>query len=109
MNDMEVGDTVEEEVALPTQEVPVHSGCGAARERPGVIAVVGKHRVGVMEVRDHNKPMCYTQPWDSVVLDDSGESPGFAGETDGIDHCGDSDVREDHCVALTLREQYRIG
>lgn len=78
MNDMEVSDMVEEEVALPAQEVPVHRGGGTTGEAPRVVAVVRKHGIRVMKIGNHHEPVGDTQPRDAVVLDHFRESPDIA-------------------------------
>ena len=54
MDDVEVSDIVEEEAALPSQEVPVNGGSGSTLEVPFLATVVRKCGVGVVEVCDHD-------------------------------------------------------
>lgn len=54
MNDMEVGDVVKEEAALPSEERPVDSGGSTALEIPLLATVVGENGVGVMEISNHD-------------------------------------------------------
>lgn len=56
MDHMEVGDVVQEEPALRPEEVTVNRCGSAPLEVPLAVAVVGELHVGVMEVRDHDKP-----------------------------------------------------
>ena len=53
---VEVRDVVQEEAALPAEEVAVDGRGGAPLEVPLAVAVMGELHVGVMEVRDHDEP-----------------------------------------------------
>lgn len=102
MDDVEVGDTVEEEVTHPAEEVTVEGRSGTTRVGPLLAAVVGQLGVGVVEVGDHNEPMVHAEPWDTVVLDDVCESVLQAGDLDGVHHGEDAEVGDDDNVALGL-------
>jgi len=54
VNDMEVGNVVEKEAPLPTQEVPVDGGGSTSLETPFLAAVVREIRIGVVQVCDHD-------------------------------------------------------
>ena len=54
MDDVEVGNIVEEETTLPAEDGPVNSGSSTALEVPLLSAVVGQRGVGVVEVGDHD-------------------------------------------------------
>ena len=49
-----VSDIVEEETALPSEERPVNSGCGAALEIPFFSTIMGKLWVCMLQVGDHD-------------------------------------------------------
>ena len=48
MDDMEVGDVVKEEPALPPEKVAVNGSCSAPLEVPLAVAVVGELHVGMV-------------------------------------------------------------
>lgn len=56
MDDMEVGDVVQEESTLPSEEVAIDGRSSTPLEVPLAIAIVGKLHVGMVEVRDHDEP-----------------------------------------------------
>lgn len=51
-----MGNIVQEEPALPAEEVSVDGGCSASLEVPLTIAIVRKLDIGVVQVGDHDKP-----------------------------------------------------
>ena len=57
MDDVVVGDVVQEKAAHPAEEVTVHSRGGASLEIPLRLAIVRQRRVRVVEVRDHDEPV----------------------------------------------------
>lgn len=68
VRDVMVGDTVQEELALPAEEITVHGGRGTAGKRPRRVAVVRQLRVCVMQVGDHDEPVAHPQPGNAVEL-----------------------------------------
>ena len=54
VDDMEVGNIVQEEASLPAEERPIAGRSCAALEVPFLAAVMRHDRVGVVEVSDHN-------------------------------------------------------
>lgn len=54
MNVVKMRNIVQEEPALPTQNWPIHSGSSASLYIPHTIAVMGNHRISVMQIGDHN-------------------------------------------------------
>lgn len=51
---MEVSDIVEEETALPSEDIAINSGCSATLEVPFLTTVVREGWVGVVEIGDHD-------------------------------------------------------
>lgn len=54
MDNVIVSDIMEEKTALPSEERPVDSGCGAALESPFFFAIMRKLWVCMLQVGDHN-------------------------------------------------------
>ena len=54
MYNMEMSDIMEEKPALPSEERPIDGGGRTTLEVPFFATVVGKIRIGVMKVGDHN-------------------------------------------------------
>lgn len=104
VNDMEVGDIMKEEAALPAKTIPVDGGGSTSLVVPFIVAVVGKIRVGVVEICDHDEPVGDFQPGDEIVLDDFGGSIDRARPADSPDHGRNADVRHDNRIALRLGE-----
>lgn len=105
VDDVEVSDTVEEEVSLPAEEVPVDGRSGTAGVAPGITAVVGDDGVGVVQVGDHDEPVSHQEPGDTVHLEDHGTAPDIAGALDEPAHRDETDVGEDDEGTLILGEE----
>ena len=104
VDDVEVGNTVEEEVAHCAEEVTVDGSSSTAGVRPLLIAVVGQLGVGVVEVGDHDEPVVDAEPWNAVVLDDVCETVLEASDLYCVHHRENTKVGDDHNVALGLSE-----
>jgi len=129
VNDVEVGNIVEEEATLPAQEVPVDGSSSSTLEVPFLAAVVGERGVSVMKVGDHDDcsqvPMTHqtrvrrtnskhtpvgdAEPGNGVVLKDFSSAPNRRRVSDAPNHSGDTDVRHDDGIALGLGEEDGVG
>lgn len=56
VNDVEVGDIVQEEAPLPAEEITIYSRRSAPLEVPLSVAVVREFDVRVVKVSDHDEP-----------------------------------------------------
>jgi hypothetical protein len=54
VDDVVVGNIMEEEASLPSEERPVDGSGSTALEVPLLAAVMGESRVGVVQVGDHD-------------------------------------------------------
>lgn len=109
VDDVVVGDVVEEETSLPAEEVTVDGSGGTTLEGPFLLAVVGEHGVGVVEVGDHDEPVADAEPGETVVFDDFASSVDGRGVGDTPDHGEDAGVGSEDCVALRRVEDHRVG
>ena len=109
VNDVEVGDAVEEEVAHPAEKVAVERCGSTTGKRPLFSTVVRKLRIGVVEVGDHDKPVIHTQPRNAVVLHDVGETVLQRCELYSVNHGKYSNVGNDDDVALALCKDNGVG
>lgn len=54
VNDVEMGNVVEEEATLPAQNRPINGGGSSSLEVPLLAAIVGHDGVSVVQVSDHD-------------------------------------------------------
>ena len=107
--DVVMGDIVEEEAALPAEEGAIDGSGRATLVTPSAAAVVRDIRVCVVEVGDHDEPVCDGEPGYEVELGDGGEAVEGACVGDAADHGEDADVGDDDGVALAFGEEDRVG
>jgi len=109
MDNMVMGDIMQEHSSLPSKEVPIDSSSSASLEGPFVFAIMGHLWISVMEVGDHDEPVSYFEPGDGVVFENFGcaEEGGRVGYAPGHDE--DTDVGGNNCVALGGVEDYGVG
>ena len=69
MNHVKVSDIVKEKSPLPTQKAAVHGAGSSALVVPGFATIMRKKRICVVEVGDHDEPMCDHNPWNEVELE----------------------------------------
>jgi hypothetical protein len=108
VDDVVVGDIVQEETALPAQEIPVNSARCATLVAPLLVAIMGKQGVGVMQVGDHDEPMGDGKPGNAVVFDDFGGTPLVARPDDTIDHGSNASIGHENKIALAFSEEHRV-
>ena len=119
---------VQEEAALPAQEISVDGRCGTALEVPLGRAIVRKFSIGVVKlgnhthvnrhksrlvclthVCDHCEPVVYEQPRDEVVLHVRPCAVGGDGDLRCVDHGQNTDIGCNDTVALFGFEVDSIG
>lgn len=66
---MIVGNIMQEESTLPTQEISVHGGSGSALVIPLLSTIVGEEGISMMQIRDHDEPVGDFKPRYSIVFD----------------------------------------
>lgn len=105
MYHMIVGDIVQEEPALPAQEVPVDGGSCTALVVPFLSTIMWQERIGVMQIGDHDEPMGDFEPRKSVVFDHFGSSILCTRPFDSPEHRQKTKIRQNHLITLTLGEK----
>lgn len=102
---MIVRHVVEEETALPSKNISIDSTSGTTLVGPLLASVVGKHGVGMVEIRDHDEPVGHLKPGQTIVLEDFGATPLAARFQDAEDHDSDADIGHDYRVTLAFGEE----
>jgi hypothetical protein len=105
VDDMIMCNTMQEEVAYPTKEVAVDSGCSSAGECPSRTAVMWYGRIGVLEESDHYDPMVQAEPGNTVVSDNVGNSPPLAASINQPHHSKNTNIGSMHSISLTFVEE----
>lgn len=100
VDDVIVGDIVEEEASLPSEEGTVDGAGGATLERPLSLAVMRETLISVVEVGDHDEPVGNAEPGEHVVLDNLSSTPDGRSIGDGPDHGKDTEIGGDNGIAL---------
>lgn len=59
---------MQEKLALPAQEIPVHGGERAEFKVPSLLAITREDRISVLEEYDHRHPVADCDAWDAIVL-----------------------------------------
>jgi hypothetical protein len=108
VNDVVVGNIVQEETTLPAQEVPVNSACCAALVAPLLVAIMGKHGVGVMQISDHDEPVGDAKPGNAIVFDNFRGTPLVARPDDTVDHGSNTGIGHKNKIALAFGEENRV-
>jgi len=70
VSNVRLADTVHEVRSDRAEKVTVNCAQGSALEVPLACAVVGKTRISVLEVRDHDKPVVGVEVRNDIVLED---------------------------------------
>jgi len=86
VDDMEVGNIVEEEASLPAQEVSVNGSCSPTLEVPLLSTVVGHNWISMVEISYHDEPVSDFKPRNTVIFDNFPGTVNRAGISDTPDH-----------------------
>lgn len=100
MGNVRVGDVMME--IVKNAKRAVYSQSSAALEVPDSLAVVGKSRIGVLEIGDEDQPEVDKQIGDQVELDNGDGAKDLTGVHENADHCGDTGSRLHHIPVLGL-------
>ena len=92
VNNVEFDDVVEKMLADPG-EFTVYRGRGALQQSPRAVSVLGKRRMGVVEVCDGQDPLIEPQPGLKVDWRDCGEAKNVTSPPKTERHHANADVK----------------